>query len=254
MPISDEQMNTLMQNIQANIPTDCGAYEDIRDRSQHQTILLGKDEFAISDYEAYRNDIEFVNSFNEQVLIDEAQYFKNKYSETVYEYLKEQRAEFSAQQRLDTNARICGSNAQNNSGGSSTQCPDKCNSEEQLEKNKKCEESQNFLSYLTNQAKSAMTRPETTYKKIEYRNEAHELLDSLNYWMTVSYFVLLIVMLILLATSNRLNLMERFPLYLFLFLLPIIFPYLFEGFKYLYEYLFPDTPSRGPSDAFIESL
>jgi hypothetical protein len=78
MPISDEQMNTLMKNIHENLPTECGIYEDIRDRSLHQSLILGKDEFDISDYEAYRNDIEFVNSFKEQVLIDEAQYFRKK--------------------------------------------------------------------------------------------------------------------------------------------------------------------------------
>ena len=251
MQISDEQMNKLMDNIKANIPTDCGVYEDIKARSSQQTLSLGKDDFHISEYEAYRNDIEFVNSFKDQVAIDEAVYFNSKYSEKVYEYLLKQRAQFSAQKRIDTTKLLCGSR---NDDESNNQCPDQCNTEEQLKKNEKCAESQTFLSYLTNQAKSAMTRPETTYKKIEYRNEAHEVLNTLNYWMTVSYFILLMVMLILLATSNRLNLMERFPLYLFLFLLPVVFPYLFEGLKYLYYSLFPNTPTSGPPNAFIESL
>ena len=254
MAISDEQMNTLMKNIKDNIPTDCGAYEDIRDRSNAQTLTLGADEFKISDYEAYRNDIEFVNSFKDQVIIDEALYFKSKYSEKVYDYLLKQRNQFSAQQRINMNTTLCGKDS--NSDESNNKCPDQCDTKEQLEKNKKCEDSQTFLSYLTNQAKSTMISPETTYKKIEYRNEAHEVLDTLNYWMTVSYFMILVLMLILLYTSNRLNLMERFPLYLFLFLLPVVFPYLFEGLKYLYHYLFPDTlrPSSGPSHAFLETL
>jgi len=251
MQLSEEQMNILMKNIKENIPTDCSAYEEIRDRSNAQTLILGIDEFKIAQYEAYRNDIEFVNSFKDQVNIDESVYFQSKYSEKVYDYLLRQRAEFSAQQRINVNERLCGSG---NSDASNNQCPDQCNTEEQLEKNKQCAESQTFLSYLKDQAKSVMTRPETTYKKIEYRNEAHELLDTLNYWMTVSYFIILSLMLLLLYTSNRLNLMQRFPLYVLLFLLPVIFPYLFEGLKYLYYSLFPDTPSSGPSHAFLETL
>jgi len=253
MPISEEQMNTLMENIRSNIPTDCSVYEDIQKRSNEQTLTLGIDQFHVAEYEAYRNDIEFVNSFKDQVSIDEEKYFKSKYSEKVYAYLLQQRDQFFEQQLINRNERIFG---ERNGGGeeSNQQCPDKCNTLEQLEKNKKCDESQTFLSYLKNQAKSAITRPETTYKKIEYRNEAHELLDTINYWMTVSYFMILVLMLILLVAFNRLNLMQRFPLYLFLFLLPVIFPYLFEGLKYFYYFLFPNTPSSGPSHAFVETL
>jgi hypothetical protein len=253
MPISEEQMNTLMENIRNNIPTECAVYEDIQRRSNAQSLTLGIDEFHIAEYEAYRNDIEFVNSFKDQVNIDEAAYFQSKYSEKVYKYLLQQRDQFSEQQRINRNELLCG-NRNSEVDASNNQCPDKCNSPEQLEKNKKCDDSQTFLSYLTNQAKSAMTRPETTYKKIEYRNEAHELLDTVNYWMTVSYFMILVLMLVLLLASNRLNLMERFPLYLFLFLLPVVFPYLFEGLKYFYYSLFPNIPSSGPSYAFVESL
>jgi len=256
MTISPDQMNELMNKISANIPTDCAAYEDIQKKSNEKTPLWGSTEFNISDYEAYRNDIEFVNSFADQVILDESKYFVNKYSQKVYDYLLQQRVSYTSKMRTQQVTALCGSSTSTTGSNTLANCPNVCNSVEQIEKNKECADSQTFLSYLTNQLSSSAIRPETTYKKIEYRNEAHELLDSINYWMTVLYFILLLVMLILLLTSNRLNLRSRFPLYLFLLVLPIIFPYLFEGLKYIYKYLFTEinTPTRGPQDAFIESL
>jgi len=252
MAISADQMNELMNKISANIPTDCAAYDDIQARSNEKTPVYGSTEFDISDYEAYRNDIEFVNSFADQVLIDEAQYFVKKYSQQVYDYLLLQRISYTSQMRTQQVTALCGSSTTGNNPLAN--CPNVCNSADQIEKNKQCQESQTFLSYLTNQLKSSEIRPETMYRKIEYRNEAHELLGKINHWMTLLYFFALLVMLILLATSNRLNLMSRFPLYLFLLILPVVFPYLFEGLKYLYRHLFPQTPNKGPQDAFLESL
>jgi hypothetical protein len=248
MPISDDQMNTIMQNISANIPTECSTYADIRDKSEHATPVLGIDEFNISAYEAYRNDIEFVNSFAEQVLIDEEVYFVKKYSQKVYDFLKTQRSEYSAQERINKTNEIC--------GDPSTNCPATTNTvtnSEQAAKDKQCSDSNNFLSYLLSQTKSNSVRPETIYKKIEYRNESHEFLVSLNYYMTVFYFAILILMMVLLTTTNRLMIRERFMLYLFLFILPFVFPYLFELLKYLYGSVFPDSPDHGPKNAFLES-
>ncbi len=252
--MSADQMNQLMDKISANIPNNCSAYEDIQERSNNKTPLLGSTEFSISDYEAYRNDIEFVNSFADQVLIDEEQYFVNKYSRNVYNYLLQQRMSYTAKIREKQVTDLCGSPDSLSDDDRVAQCADVCNSEEQLEKMKKCQESQNFLSYLTQQAKSTEVRPETTYKKIEYRNESHELLNTINRWMTIVYFLCLMVLFILLITSNRLNLKERFLVYLFLVLLPLIFPYAFELFKYIYLYLAKESKDHGPQNAFVEAL
>lgn len=253
MPISDDQMNTLMQNITENIPTNCSAYDDIHRKSNYATIKLGINEFNISDYQAYRNDIEFVNSFSDQVRVDEKQYFLNKYSQKVYDFLLTQRLEYIAQENINKKTTLCGSDgggSDGNNKGDGTCPPNTCNNPN----HKTCTEDTHFLEYIINQTKSTATRPETTYKKIEYRNEAHELLDTMNYLLTLFYFAILILMLILLAATNRLKIRERFMLYLFLFIIPFVFPYLFEGIKYLYRYLFPDSPNRGPQNAFVESL
>jgi len=248
MPVSDEQMNLLMKNITDNIPTNCSAYEDIQRRSKNLTPILGRNAFNISDYQAYRNDIEFVNSFPEQVRIDEAQYFVNKYSQKVYDFLLRQRNAYIAQKRDDRVSLLC---PKKEDGTDPSKCPpNTCNNPD----HSKCTDTNTFLEYLKKQTQSNVTRPETTYKKIEYRNEAHELLDTMNYGMTLFYFGLLFFLLILLATTNRLFLRERVLLYLFLFLLPFLFPYLFDLLKNIYAYLFPDAPTRGPQNAFVESL
>jgi hypothetical protein len=196
MAISADQMNELMNKISANIPTDCAAYEDIQRRSNEKTPIKGSTEFNISDYEAYRNDIEFVNSFADQVLIDESEYFVKKYSQKVYDFLLQQRISYTSQMRTQQVTALCGTSTGEGKDPLAN-CPNVCNSADQVAKNKQCQESQTFLSYLTNQLKSSETRPETTYRKIEYRNEAHELLGKINHWMTLLYFFALLVMMIL---------------------------------------------------------
>ncbi len=247
MPLSDDQMNTILSNINENIPSDCSTYNDIRRKSEQETPILGKDAFNISDYEAYRNDIEFVNSFTDQVLIDEAQYFKNKYSAKVYEYLLDRRREYTSQEKIQSTTALC--------GDAKSQCAtvDPVLTEEEKAEKEKCKESQDFLSFLLNQTQSKKPRPETIYKKIEYRNESHEFLITMNSFLSLLYFAILAFVILLLAATNRLLLSERFLLYLFLFLLPFLFPYFFEGAKYIYQSTIQSTPDHGPKDAFLET-
>jgi hypothetical protein len=250
MPISDEQMNTIMQNISENIPTNCSAYDDIQRKSNTRAELLGSNQFNIPSYQAYRNNIEFVNSFTEQVLTDEREYFVKKYSQKVYDFLLSQRLEYRAKQLSMNTESTCKSCPQTNTTGAGAIPPNTCNNPD----HRTCSDTTSFFDYLKRQVNTTITRPETTYKKIEYRNEAKELLDKINYGLTILYFVIFVCLMILLVSTNRLFLKQRFMLYLFLFLLPFVFPYLFEGIKFLYRYLFPDTPTRGPSNGFIESL
>jgi len=259
MQLSTDQMNELMKNISSNIPTNCGAYEDIRRKSEKTNPILGINKFKISDYQAYRNDIEFTNAFMEQVLIDEKQYLENKYGIKVYKYLLDRRKEYIEKQKILLKARLCvvedsdkldenGNPIPGSGTGKGSTCPpNTCNNPE----HNKFGENFNFLQYLLNKTNSTFTTPETTYKKIEYRNEAHELLVTINKVMTLLYFALLVFMIGLLVVTNRLEIKQRFPLYLFLFVLPFVFPYLFQGLKYLYEMVFPPNPTQGPKNAFL---
>jgi len=246
--LSDTQLNEVTKSIAKNIPTDCSAYEDRRNKSNNYNAILGKTTFNLSSYEAYRNDIEFVNSFNEQLLIDEKKYLEEKYGPKVYAFLLSQRQSFKEQQTKLKEDLMCRSFKQ-----ALAELQKSYNEKEDCkpQETKTNSDSGKFMSFLMSQ--NTIQNPETTYKKIEYRNEAHELLSTINHWMTVFYFVILIVMLALLAASSKLLLKERFILYLFLLVLPFVFPYLFQLLKYLYGYIFPDSSSHGPKDAFLDT-
>jgi hypothetical protein len=243
--LTDEQYNTMLKNIEKNIPSNCSAYEEIRKRSQVNTEVLGSSTFKMSEYEAYRNDIEFVNSFKEQVLVDERNYFIKKYGDKVYNFLLAQRAEYKEQQRLMRFNTLCGT-LQTNLANCQASVPTNgaCVKEDNSDKFR-------FLDYLLK--RNPVENPEVTYKKIEYRNEAHELLSTINHWMTILYFIILVVMLGLLSMSQRLFLRERALLYLFLVVLPFAFPYLFQIVNYIYNYLFPHSPTHGPKNAFLDT-
>lgn len=238
------QFNTLLKSVKNNIPSDCAAYEDIRKKSTTNKAVLGAATFSLSDYEAYRNDIEFVNSFNEQLLVDERNYFEKKYSKKLYQFLLSKRAVYTEQQTNIKKETICKSYID-----SLSELHRKFDDQEECN-TKPIQDSGKFMNYLL--SLSPIQNPETTYRKIEYRNEAHEWLSTINGWLTILYFVILFVMLAVLASSNKLLLYERFKLYIFLIVLPFAFPYLFEFLKYLYEYLFPNTPNHGPKNAFLE--
>ena len=236
------QYNKLAATTKDNIPTDCAAYERTRDKSKFATSILGATTFSLSDYEAYRNDIEFVNAFNEQLFVDEKNYFEKKYGVKVYKYLLTQRAAYKEQQAKRKEDALCGSY--------------KAKLRElqgKIDKHDACKEggldgTTKMLDYLLSQ--SPIQNPDTTYRKIEYRNEAHEWISTLNLWSTILYFAIFFVMLGLLATSNKLFLGQRFMLYLFLAVLPFAFPYFYQLLKYLYGYVFPESPSHGPKNAF----
>jgi len=245
MSLNENQYNQVLNNIQSNIPSDCGAYEDIRKKSTTYTGVLGATTFSLSDYEAYRNDIEFVNSFNEQLLVDEKNYLEKKYSPVVYKYLLTQRAAFKDQQARLKEELLCKSHID-----ALNALQQKYNENATDTGKKDTGDSGRFMNYLLSQ--TTMENPDTTYKKIEYRKEEHEWLSTINVWMTILYFIMLIALIGLLAASNKLLLGERFLIYLLLVVLPFAFPYLFELLKYLYGYVFPDSPNHGPKNAFLE--
>lgn len=237
-------LNAITAGINEKIPSDCDAYENVKNKSRVGKTALGAATFTLSDYEAYRNDIEFVNKFNDQVLIDEKNYFDKKYGNKVYNFLLTQRQAFKTEQLKDKEQSVC-----------SDYITLLAELQQKFDDQVVCntppvQDSGRFMNYLL--SLNPVQNPDTTYRKIEYRNEAHELLSTINLWLTILYFVILVVMLGLLSAANKLLLRERFLLYLFLVVLPFVFPYLFELVKYLYEYLFPNTPHHGPKDAFLE--
>jgi len=241
MPVSDEQMNRILTNIAENIPSDCSTGRRIQRGSTSSTEVSNALNFNITNYEAYRNDIEFVNSFMEQVLVDERNYFTTKYGDTVYNFLLSQRNEYITEKNRIQKLKTCKSCPLDASG---QRFDASCNSTYDSSDNE-------LFNYLKNQFPAQ--NADTVFKKIEYRDESHEFLSRINKYLTIFYFFVLFVMLIMLTVSQRLFLKERFVLYLFLIVLPFIFPFLFDLLKKIYKYYFPGTSGYGPKNAFLEN-
>jgi hypothetical protein len=187
----------------------------------------------------YKNDVEFTNSFREQVLQDEKNYFEKKYSKTVYKYLLDKRSEYNKDNDtlVKTDANLCPTitNKKDVSGN----MPNNYVEHIKLVYDK--------LTQFYPQVQS-----DTTYRKIEYRDEEHKLLMTVNSFINIIYYVLLFIMAILLASSNRLLIKERFLVYLLLIILPFLYPYIFHFCKKIFNSLFISKPNHGPKNAFVE--
>jgi hypothetical protein len=191
----------------------------------------------------YKNDVEFTNSFREQVLKDERAYFEKKYSKPVYLYLLDKRTKYNDANDAPpkSDPRLCPTSTTNSgtdiSGGGGVK--DKCDSTFQTLYDKLTQ----YYPYVSS---------DTIYRKIEYRDTEHQLLMTFNHFINIIYYVLLFIMVILLASSNRLLIKERFLIYFLLVLLPFLYPYLFNIGKKIFNSLFISKPIHGPKNAFVE--
>ena len=224
-------------------------YQDCKDRRlltnkvYDDTYVKLKNEDTASLFNIYKNDVEFVNSFQEQVRVDEKAYFEKRYGPKVYAYLIEKRRGF---------------NEYNDSLGPNAD-PNKCNNKDisgnkiiyKVDEKKQDQDFKNLYDKLSHFFPSVDAT--TTYRKIEYRDKEHEILMLANTIINAIYYSLFFFMVILLASSNRLLFKKRFLIYLFLLILPFLYPYVFMFFKNIFTRMFNEKPSHGPKNAFIET-
>ena len=93
----------------------------------------------------------------------------------------------------------------------------------------------------------------TIYREIEYRDKEYERLYKINYYSNILYYCLYVILILLLFTTNRLYLDNRITLYIFLAVLPYIYPWAFLLFRRTYNYVNPPTQYSGPKNAFIDT-
>ena len=220
---------------------DCKGYNSISSKKYQYDYVPGAKNSSTDElFNIYKNDIEFVNSFQEQVRDDEKRYFEQKYGPTVYQYLIRQRLAFNddIQKRVDELKNPL--------------CEDKTDTNEVIKKN----DEKNLKNFNDLYAKISQFYPNvnasTTYRKIEYRDKEHELLMTINSFINIIYYVLLFFMVILLASSGQLLIKERFLIYLLLLVLPFLYPFVFDFFKKIFVSLFVSKQLHGPKNAFVE--
>jgi len=91
----------------------------------------------------------------------------------------------------------------------------------------------------------------TIYREIEYRDNEYTKLSILNYYLNIFYYCLFIVLILVLFSSDKLFLRDRFVAYLFLAILPILYPWVFMLFRRIFIFIYPSY--NGPVNAFVDT-
>jgi hypothetical protein len=95
---------------------------------------------------------------------------------------------------------------------------------------------------------------QTTYEKVEYRDEEHDKLKTTNRIINIVYYCGVVLLLLLLYTENNLFPDERYPLYIFLILLPYLYPWIYKFAAKIWGFIYPVFDYTGPKNAFIDTM
>ena len=94
----------------------------------------------------------------------------------------------------------------------------------------------------------------TTVRKIDYRDIEHNKLKTINSTINIIYYICLLLLFILLFSENNLLLKDRFLFYIFLILLPFLYPWIYILIKKIWTSLFPNILTQGPKNAFLNNI
>jgi hypothetical protein len=104
----------------------------------------------------------------------------------------------------------------------------------------------NLFSYLRNEN----VNPDVLYEKVNYRDIEHQKLTNINKALDIlfySFYFSFLLIIICIGNVKR----ENFLIYLFVGLIPIIYPFLFKFIKIFIEYISPSL--YGPRNAFVDN-
>ena len=104
----------------------------------------------------------------------------------------------------------------------------------------------NLFSYL----KTQNVNPDVLYEKVNYRDIEHQKIFNINKALDIlfySFYFSFLLIMICMGNVKR----EHFLIYLFVGLIPVVYPFVFKFGKLLVDYLSP--PLHGPKNAFVDS-
>ena len=201
-------------------------------------ITNPKDKTLTDQYmNEYYNLVQTKNEYPNEIHITEQQYFVQKYDAMIYDELLQERNKMLKQ---------------------SNRAPDEYNEEEYS----KALENIHVLNQVQTIDKPILDVidkyiPEydsnTIYREVEYRNKEYEKLYNINYYLNIFYYCGFVLLIILLITSGNLFIRERFVVYIFLGILPFLYPWVFRIFRKLYNYFIPPSQYSGPKNAFVDT-
>ena len=94
---------------------------------------------------------------------------------------------------------------------------------------------------------------ETTIRKVEYRDMEYDKLKQMNKLINTIYYIGVGVLFVLLYSENNLLLADRYLFYIFLLLLPFLYPWVFILLKNIWKKMFPTESTYGPKNAFLNN-
>jgi hypothetical protein len=104
------------------------------------------------------------------------------------------------------------------------------------------------LNLLFNYLKRQNIDPNIIFEKIRYREKEHEKLHKINNTLNILFYCFYIAFLIIIVCTGNTK-REQFLIYLFVGLIPVVYPYLFKLAVYIVNTFSSD--SHGPKNAFI---
>ena len=94
----------------------------------------------------------------------------------------------------------------------------------------------------------------TIVRKIDYRDIEYNKLKKINSTINIVYYICVGVLFILLYSENNLLLKDRFLFYIFLLLIPYLYPWGYILLKKLWNTLIPNDLTQGPKNAFLNNI
>jgi len=104
------------------------------------------------------------------------------------------------------------------------------------------------LNLLFDYLKRQNIDPNIIYEKINYREKEHEKLYKINNTLNILFYCFYVAFIIIIVCTGNTK-REQFLIYLFVGLIPIVYPYLFKLATYIVNTFSSD--SHGPKNAFV---
>lgn len=227
--------------------------------SIYTTNVLGEDTIDISydvsfqddtllEYQQlYFNKVEEGNQYIKDLMEIEKQYFTQKYGETIYNYILQQRDDY-----------ITNTISSNDGNDSSSNVMNDINYEYNIYKqfyNNGFEKKVDILNENMDMIQQNTTQMENdnelNIRMIEYRKDESNKVFIINRIMTILYYFILLCLFIYLFINDNLYLYKRSVLYLFILFFPLIYKYFFMLLLFLYGKIKNIFNVSGPKNAFV---
>ena len=242
-PYKDEQYDRIIENLKKQ----CKIYYNPTSEEEENAELLGRFNNANLGVlgNKYKEEVRNGNNYIQNLLNLEEEFFKEKYGEDIYNYLKLKRQDYF--------------NKELSSGGGGGEGSDFSENAElytKLHSNDFFKNYKKIKGEINNKINKLKNETEINTRIVEYRNEMFYDIALTNRYLTTIYYILVFVLFIFLLFKNQLTFTKkRIILYLILLLFPIlIFPLFWKFTIYIISLFQDNIKESGPKNAFLNTV